>query len=119
MFIYIYIYTYTHTHTHTHICFIPALLLLYFNVCVYVRVCVCVYTDIHVHMLYSCMLTLKFLCIFMLYLCFTPASPLLIYATAVILFYFNIFLYTPALLVLFLLCVYVSAYWPSRVCGAQ
>jgi hypothetical protein len=53
------------------------------------------------------MLTLKYLCIFMLYLCFTRVSPLLIYASAVIMFYFNIFIRTPALLVLFLLCVCV------------
>ncbi len=59
------------------------------------------YTYIHIRMLYSCMLTLKYLCIFMLYLCFTPASPRLMYVTAVILFYFNIFIYTPALLVLY------------------
>ena len=34
----------------------------------------------------------------MLYLRFTPASPLLIYVTAVILLYLHIFIYTPALL---------------------
>ena len=37
----------------------------------------------------------------MLHLCFTPASPLLIYVSAVFLFYFNIFIYTRALLVLY------------------
>jgi hypothetical protein len=37
----------------------------------------------------------------MLYLCFTLASPLLIYVTAVILLYLHIFIYTPALLVLY------------------
>ncbi len=77
-------------------------------------------------MLYSCMLTLTYLCILMLYSCFTRASPLLIYATAVILFYFNIFIHTPALLVLYsyfsccvCVCACVPAYWPSRVCAAQ
>ncbi len=69
------------------------------------------YSYIHtytvIQMLYSCIFTLTYLCIFMLYLCFTRASPLLIYVTAVILFYFNIFMYTRALLVLFLLCVCV------------
>jgi hypothetical protein len=46
----------------------------------------------------------------MLYLCFTPSSPLLIYVTAVILFHLHIFIYTPALLVLysyFFWCVWV------------
>ena len=49
----------------------------------------------------------------MLYFCFTPALPLAIYVTAAILPYFNIFIYTAALLVLrtllvlFLLCVCV------------
>ncbi len=47
------------------------------------------------------MLTLKYLYIYMLYLCFTPASPLLIYVTAVILLYLHIFIYTPATLVLY------------------
>jgi hypothetical protein len=37
----------------------------------------------------------------MLHLFFTPASPLLICVTAVILFYLHIFIYTPALLVLY------------------
>jgi hypothetical protein len=45
----------------------------------------------------------------MLYFYFTPAVPLLIYVTAAIRFYFNIFIYTPALL----------AYWPRRVCGGK
>ena len=40
------------------------------------------------------MLTLNHLCIFMLYLCFTPASPLLICVTAVIMFYLYIHLYS-------------------------
>jgi hypothetical protein len=47
------------------------------------------------------MLTLKYLDVYMLYLCFTPASPLLIYVTAVILLHLHIFIYTPALLVLY------------------
>jgi hypothetical protein len=86
-------------------------LLLYFNV----YICV--------HMIYSCMLTLKYVCLFMLHLCFSPASPLLICVTAVILFYLHIHLYvcfTRTLLVLFLVCVYVCvpACWASRVCGA-
>jgi hypothetical protein len=37
----------------------------------------------------------------MLYLCFTAASPVLMYVTAVILIYSYIFIYTPALLVLY------------------
>jgi hypothetical protein len=45
----------------------------------------------------------------MLYLCFTPASPLLIYVTAVILLHLHIFIYTPALLVL-------SSYFSWCVC---
>ncbi len=95
--------------------------LLDFNVCV--CVCVCVYAHMHRYALPP-MLTLKYLCIFMLYLCFTPATPLLIYATAVILFHLYIFMYTPDLLVLYsyfscCACVCVPAYWPSRVCGAK
>ncbi len=46
----------------------------------------------------------------MLCLCFTPASPLLIYVTAVILLYLHLFIYTPILLVLysyFSWCVFV------------
>jgi hypothetical protein len=39
--------------------------------------------------------------IYMLYLCFTPASPLLIHVTAAILLYLHIFIYTPILLVLY------------------
>ncbi len=80
-------------------------------------------------MLYCCMLTLKYLYIFMLYLCFTPASPLFTYVTAVILFpvllkYIHLYsCFTRTLLVLFLLCmcvcVCVPAYWPSLVCAAQ
>ena len=45
---------------------------------------------IYVHMLYSCMFTLEYSNIYMLYLCFTPASPLLICVTAVILLYLHI-----------------------------
>ncbi len=45
----------------------------------------------------------------MLYLCFTPASPLLIYVTAVILPYLHIFIYTPPLLELY-------SYFPTCVC---
>jgi hypothetical protein len=44
----------------------------------------------------------------MLYLCFTPGSPLLIYVTDAVLLHLHIFIYTPALLVLyyhFSLCV--------------
>jgi hypothetical protein len=37
----------------------------------------------------------------MLYLCFTPASPLLVHVTAAILPYLHIFIYTPAFLVLY------------------
>ena len=48
----------------------------------------------------------------MLYLCFTPALPLAIYVTAVILLYFNIFIDTGALLVLY---SYFS--WCACVCG--
>ena len=60
----------------------------------------------------------------MLYLCFTPALPLAIYVTAAILLYLNIFIYTPALLVLYsyfscCVCVCVPAYWPRRVCGGK
>ncbi len=49
---------------------------------------------------------------YMLYLCFTPAAPLAIYLTAAILPYLNIFIYNPALLVLysyFSCCVCVFA----------
>jgi hypothetical protein len=53
------------------------------------------------YMLYSCMLTLKYLYIFMINLRFTSASPLLIYVTDVILFHLNIFIYTPTFLVLY------------------
>ena len=88
-------------------CVTPHLLLLYFNL---------VYT--HIHMLY----------VYMLYFSFTPAVPLAVYVTAVILLYFNIFICTPALLQLYsyfsccvcvTVCVCVPAYWPSRVCGAK
>ncbi len=81
---------------------------------------------IYIHMLYSCMLTLKYLYIYMLYLCFTLASPLLIYATAVILLYLHLFIYTLAILVLYsyfawcvCVCVCLPAYWPGRVRGAK
>jgi hypothetical protein len=77
-------------------------------VCVYVCVCVCVcvcvlhtHTYIHIHVLYSCMFTLTYSGIFMVYLWFTRASPLLKYVTVVILFYFNILIHTPAVLVLY------------------
>jgi hypothetical protein len=78
----------------------------------------------YIYMLYSCMLALKYLCIFMFVLCFTPASLLLIYVTAAILLYLNVFICTPALLVLYsyfscCVCVFVPAYWPRRVCGGQ
>jgi hypothetical protein len=55
----------------------------------------------------------------------TPASPVLIYVTAVILFYLHLLILysclTRTLLVLFLLCVCVCepAYWASRVCGTK
>ncbi len=63
--------------------------------------------------------TLKYLYIYallVLYSCFTSleicncCNPVLL-----------IFIYTPAFLVLFLLCVcmYVPAYWPTRVCAAK
>ena len=57
-------------------------------------------------MFHSCMLTLKYLCIFMLYVCFTPASPLLIHVTAVILFP-SIFIYILLLYSYFTRCVCV------------
>ncbi len=82
----IYIYT---PSSYLYICFIPASLLLYFNV----YICV--------HMIYSCMLTLKYVGLFMLHLWFTPALPLLICVTAVLLFHLHIFIYTPTLLVLY------------------
>jgi hypothetical protein len=71
-------------------------------------------------MLYSCMLTLTYLGIFMLYLCFTRASPLLIYVTFVFLFCFNILIHTPALLVLysyFSCCVCCVRVCVSRLTG--
>jgi len=57
------------------------------------------------------MLTLKYLHIYMLYLCFTPASPLLIYVTAAIHLHLHIFMYTPAVLVL-----YSYFFWCVCVC---
>ena len=47
--------------------------------------------------------------VYMHYLCFTPASALLIYVTAVMLLYLRIFIYTPALLV-------IKSYFSSCVC---
>ncbi len=47
----------------------------------------------------------------MLYLCFTPASPLLIYVTAAILLYLHTCSYTPAVLIL-----YSHFFWCVCVC---
>ncbi len=47
----------------------------------------------------------------MLYLCFTPASRLLIYLTTVILLYLHICSYTPTFLIL-----YSHFFWCVRVC---
>jgi hypothetical protein len=61
---------------------------------------------------------------YMVYLCCTAASRLLIYVTAVTVLHLHILIYSPALLVLYsyffwCVCVRVPAYWPSRVCGRK
>ncbi len=79
--------------------------------------------SIYIRMLYSCMHTLKYLYVYMLHLCFTPAPPLLIYVTAVILLlltYIHLYSCFPrTFLVLFLLCVCVPAYWPTGAAQAN
>ena len=95
-------------------CFTPHSLLLYFKI----------YTHSHALLLYAYSYIYIYIYIYMRYLCFTPASLLLIYLTTVILPYFNIFIYTAALLVLYsyfscCVCVCVPAYWLRRECGGK
>jgi hypothetical protein len=63
------------------------------------------------------MLTLKYLHIHMLYLCFTPDSPLWIDVTAVILLHLHIFIDTPALLVLYSYFSWCVCVCPCRLTG--
>ncbi len=88
--------------------FSPDLLLIYRYIDTYMFIDM--YTYIHIYMyIYTCI----YICITSV-LFFTPASPLLIHVTAVILLYLHIFVCTAALLVLY---SYVSCHECVCVCA--
>jgi hypothetical protein len=106
IYIHVYIYIYIYISFLLYSCFTLTCVCIYIYTFIYVHTHTHLYT--YIHMLYSCRLALKYLCIFRLHLCFY--SCFMIYVTAVILFNLHIHLYscfTRTLLVLFLLCVCV------------
>jgi hypothetical protein len=89
-------YIYTHIYMYIHIYIHIYIYILRIYIYTYIYTYICTYIYIYICFILVCLLLNSYA-----YLCFTCAdSPLLIYVTAVILFYFNVFIHTPAVLVL-------------------